>query len=74
MVKLDSINKIEKYENNNRYVQVSLTADTADEVRAVGTDGSQVPGLLARDIITAHSDAFTADKQLLILNSSGVGE
>ena len=74
MIKLDSINKIEKYEGDRRFVQVSLTADTVEEVQSMGTDGSKVQGLMGRDVITAHSDAFTADKQLLILNSSGVWE
>ena len=72
MIKLDTINKIEKYEGGKRYVQVSLTSDTSAEVKAIGTDGSQVHGLLNGDVITAHSDCFTADQELLILGSNGV--
>lgn len=72
MIKLDTINKIEKYENGHRYVKVSITADTKEEVEALGTDGSKVQGLFAEDIITAHSDAFTASKELLVLTSEGV--
>ena len=71
MIKLDTINKIEKYQDGRRHVQVSVTSDTAAEIKAAGTDGSLVEGLLNSDIMTAHSDCFTVDQQLLILGSDG---
>ncbi len=72
MIKVDEIEKIEKYDGGKRYVKVSLTADTKAEVLEMGTDGSLVKGLLDMDVIAAHSTAFTADKKLLVLDSAGV--
>lgn len=72
MIKLDKIQKIEGYGNNKRYVKVSVTADTAAEIKAAGTDGSVVRDLLDMDVMTAHSTCFTADQELLVLGSDGV--
>ena len=72
MIKLDQIKKIERYENGKRYVKVSITSDTAAEVKAIGTDGSQVKDLLPMDVLTAHSICFTAEQNVLVLGSDGV--
>lgn len=71
MVKLREIIEIERQEGTKRFVQVRITADTPTEVQAVGTDGGKVKGLRENDIITAHSTAFTANKKLLVLDSTG---
>lgn len=74
MIRLDSV--IEQMgtdpETGKRILKVSLEADTAAEVVAIGTDPATVKGMPQNTIIGAFSDCFTAEKELLILNSSGV--
>lgn len=75
MISLETVNKnMGNDAQGRRVLQVSLNADTAAEVKAIGIDASTVQGMPSDSVIGAFSDAFTATKELLILNSSGVWE
>ena len=75
MIRLNIIDKqVGTNSEGKRILKVSLDADTAAEVRAIGTSTASVDGLASDTVLAPFSDAFTADKQLLILNSSGVWE
>lgn len=65
-----------KWANGKRYVMADLLSDTADEVTdnlVPNTNGEitgeGVVGLTAKDILVQHSTAFTADCELLVLDS-----
>lgn len=71
MIKASSIT-VEKEENNVRYVEVSLKADTGAEVKANGTDVTNIANLKPTDVLTMGSTCLCADGDFLMLNSSGV--
>lgn len=72
MISLETVNKtIGTDSQGKRILQVSLNADTADEVKAIGTDPTTVQGMPSDTVIAPFSDAFTVDQELLILGSDG---
>lgn len=72
MIKLKDFVLEKRGEDGKRYMRCALAADTDAEVRAQGTTGEGIVGMSGNDIITEFSTAFTADKQLLILDSNGI--
>ena len=73
MISLETVNKtIGTDAQGRKHMQVSLNADTPEEVKAIGTDPATVEGMPNNAVIAPFSDAFTATKELLVLNSSGV--
>lgn len=72
MISLETVNKkIGTNSSGKDVLKVSLNADTAAEVQAIGTNPATVEGFPANAVIAPFSDAFTADKKLLILGSDG---
>ena len=72
MISLETVNKIVGMNaQGKRLMQVSLNADTAAEIEAIGTHTSSIEGMALDTELAAFSDAFTADKELLILGSDG---
>lgn len=72
MIQLETVNKVVGTNaQGKRLMQVSLNADTAAEVAAIGTHTSSIDGMARDTELAAFSDAFTADKKLLILGSDG---
>ena len=72
MISLETVNKIiGTNAQGKRLMQVSLNADTAAEIEVIGTHTSGINGMALDTELAAFSDAFTADKELLILGSDG---
>ena len=72
MIILDQVEKqMGTDTNGKRILKVSLDADTAEEVIAIGTNPATVQGMAVNTVIAPFSSAFTADQELLILGSDG---
>lgn len=72
MIILDQVEKqVGTDVNGKRVLKVSLDADTAAEVIAIGTNPATVQGMAADTVIAPFSSAFTADQKLGILGSDG---
>lgn len=71
MIKLDKLIDIEGHRNGKRLVQVSLIADTKEEVIANGIDCVNIVGLNATDEIVFGSDCLTVNKEFGMLDSLG---
>lgn len=71
MIKASGIT-VEKEKDGKRYVKCSLNADTGAEIKANGTDVTNIVGLRPTDEMTAFSTCLCADGDFVMLNSSGV--
>lgn len=73
MISLETVEKVVGTNSEGkRILQVSLNADTADEVKAIGNDPSDVDGMASDTVIAPFSSAFTVDQELLVLGSNNV--
>lgn len=73
MISLETVEKnLGTNSDGKRVLQVSLNADTAAEVQAIGTNPATVQGMAPDTVIAPFSSAFTVDKKLGILGSDGV--
>lgn len=70
MIKVKRLD-VDKTTEFGRVVDVFLVADTADEVKAIGNDGSTVVGLKANDVIALGSTCMIASGGFGTINSNG---
>ena len=73
MIILDQVEKQVGFDTNGkRILKVSLEADTAAEVEAIGTNPATVQGMPTDSVIAPFSSCFTVEQKLGILGSDGV--
>ena len=73
MIILDKVEKQTGTDSSGkRVLKVTLNADTASEVIAIGDDPATVEGMPNDTVIAPFSTCFTASQELLVLDSSGI--
>lgn len=73
MISLKKVNKKISTDSNGKDVlQVSLVADTAAEVIAIGTNPATIVGMPTNAVLAPFSTCFTTEQVLLMLGSNGV--
>lgn len=72
MIALETVEKkLGKNSEGKDMLQVSLNADTSDEVIENGTDVTNIEGMPSNSVLAPFSSVFTASKELGILDSDG---
>lgn len=72
MIALETVEKkLGKNSEGKDMLQVSLNADTVDEVLDMGTDVEKIENMPPNSVLAPFSSVFTASKELGILDSDG---
>ena len=72
MIVLETVEKkLGQNSEGKDVLQVSLNADTSDEVIENGTDVTNIEGMPQNSVLAPFSSCFTATKKLGVLKSDG---